>query len=403
MSVLIMNRAYNFPVQLSLGPFIGAIAAGCTAVLKPSESAPMAAAVMEKIVKENLDPSCYTVVQGAIPETTALLEQKWDQIFYTGSANVGTIIAKKAAETLTPVILELGGRNPAIVTKHADPYLAAKRLMWAKTLNAGQVCVSQNYILVDKEILPQLVKGIEKTLKEFYPQGARQSPDYGRIVNVRQWQRLKKMLDDSSGKILIGGTMDEADRFLEPTVVQVEDPKDSLLVDESFGPLIPIFAVKDLDEAIAIANETHDTPLGIYPFGNKKETARVLDETRSGGASINDGFFHASIPTLAFGGVGSSGQGSYRGKASFDVFTHRRSVTQTPAWLETALSVRYPPYAGKLKKFQKMNDMKPNFDRNGKVKFSLLGWLFSLGASSQTGALTRYVIVVLGKRLSISA
>ncbi|KAF2201189.1 aldehyde dehydrogenase [Delitschia confertaspora ATCC 74209] len=369
-AVLIIG-AFNFPIQLSIGPLIGAIAAGCTAVLKPSENAPHCAAVMQKIISESLDPSAYTVVQGSIPETSALLEQKWDKIFYTGSSNVGTIIAKKAAETLTPVTLELGGKNPAIITKHADPRLAARRLLWAKTINAGQVCVSQNYILIDKEILPAFLKEMKTALNEFYPQGARNSPDYGRIVNQRQFQRLKKMLDHSAGKIVLGGTMDEDNLFIEPTVIQVESLNDSLIVDESFGPFIPVLAVTDLDEAIKIANEVHDTPLGIYPFGNQKEMEKVLSQTRSGGASLNDGFFHASIPTLAFGGVGTSGQGAYRGKASFDVFTHRRSITKTPGWLEGMLDVRYPPFtAKKVKKFESMSGKKPNFDRDGKT----LGW-----------------------------
>lgn len=376
---------------------IGAICAGCTVVLKPSENAPHAAAMMEKIINERLDTSCYKVIQGAVPETTALLDQKWDKIFYTGSATVGTIIAKKAAGTLTPVTLELGGRNPAIITKHADPRLAARRLYWAKTLNAGQVCVSQNCILIDKEILPAFLEELKKVIKEFYPAGVKNSPDYGRIVNNRQWQRLKTMLDESKGKILLGGTMDEADRFLEPTVVQVDDVADSLLVDESFGPLIPIHPVDNLDEAIRIANELHETPLGIYPFGNKAETDRVLRETRSGGASVNDGFFHASIPTLQFGGVGESGQGSYRGKASFDCFTHRRSITNTPSWIEGLLGVRYPPYtAKKLKQFRSMSEKKPNFDRDGKVNGGYLTWLFTLGAGSTGGTISRYIALIIG-------
>jgi len=364
-------RAFNFPIQLSLGPFIGAISAGCTAILKPSESSPHAAAVMQKIIAEYLDPSCYACVQGAVPETTALLDQKWDKIFYTGSATVGTIIAKKAAETLTPVTLELGGRNPAIITKNADPKLAARRLLWAKTFNAGQVCVSQNFTLIDKEILQPFVREMKNQLQEFYPQGARSSPDYGRIVNQRQFQRLKKMLDESKGKILLGGTMDEDDLFIEPTVVQVDSMEDSLIKDESFGPLLPILPVTDLDEAIRIANEVHATPLGLYPFGTKAEMEKVLSQTRSGGATLNDGFFHASIPTLAFGGVGDSGQGAYRGKASFEVFTHRRSVTTTPGWMEGMLDIRYPPYnAKKLAKVLGMNEMKPNFDRDGRA----IGW-----------------------------
>lgn len=333
---------------------------------------------MQKIIAESLDPEYYAVVQGAIPETTALLDQKWDKIFYTGSANVGTIIAKKAAETLTPVALELGGRNPSFVTKNADPKLAARRLLWAKTFNSGQVCVGQNYTLIDKDILQPFVQELEVQLKEFYPQGARNSPDYGRIVNQRQFQRLKKMLDESKGKILLGGTMDEADLFIEPTVVLVDSMEDSLIKDESFGPFMPILTVNDLDEAIRIANEVHATPLGLYPFGSKAEVNKILSQTRSGGATINDGFFHASIPTLAFGGVGDSGQGAYRGKASFDVFTHRRSVTSTPTWAEGLLSMRYPPFtAKKLKQFLSMSEQKPNFDRQGRA-IGWGGWFLSL-------------------------
>ncbi|KAF2139245.1 uncharacterized protein K452DRAFT_289799 [Aplosporella prunicola CBS 121167] len=391
--------AYNFPIQLSIGPLIGAIAAGCTAVLKPSENAPAAAYAMEKIMQESLDTTAYTTVQGGVPESTALLDQKWDKIFYTGGVGVGTIIAKKAAETLTPVTLELGGKNPAIVARHADPRLAARRLLWAKLHNAGQVCVSQNYILVDAAVLPALVAELRNAFDEFFPDGARNSPDYGRIVNARQFQRLKRMLDESAGKILLGGTMDEDELFLEPTVVQVDSPQDSLIAEESFGPIIPLLPFDDLDEAIRIANRVHDTPLGVYPFGNAQETSRVLDRTRSGGASINDGFFHASIPTLAFGGVGSSGQGAYRGRASFDVFSHRRSVTSTPAWMEPLLGVRYPPYtARKARDLARMSELKPGFDREGNVRLGFVGrvaWAVRLGARGLRGMAGRWVVLLL--------
>lgn len=272
-NVLVIG-AYNFPVNLSLGPFIGAIAAGCTGILKPSEVSPATAMVLKKIVEESLDPSAYAVVNGGVPETSALLEEKWDKIFYTGSANVGTIIAKKAAETLTPVCLELGGRNPAIVTKHADPRLAARRLLWGKLHNAGQVCISQNYIMVEKEILPLFIEQLKIAMKEFYPNGTKSSPDYARIVNKRHFLRIKKMLDDSRGKILMGGEVDESQNYIDITVVQVEDEKDSMIVDESFGPLMPILAVDSVDDAIRIANSVHSTPLGLYPFGTKAETSK---------------------------------------------------------------------------------------------------------------------------------
>jgi len=365
-------------------------------VVKPSESAPNLAVLIQKIIESYLDPTCYTTVQGAIPETTALLEQKWDKIFYTGGATVGTIIAKKAAETLTPITLELGGRNPAIVTRNADTSLAARRLLWGKIVNAGQICISQNYTMVDKEVLDRFVAEMKMAMKEFYPNGARNTDDFGRIINNRQWQRLKKMVEASKGKILMGGEMDDSDNYIEPTMIQVDSLQDSLIVDESFGPLMPILPVDDLDSAIRIATEVHATPLGLYPFGNKTETDRMLAEIRSGGASVNDGFMHGSLPTLAFGGVGDSGQGAYRGQASFECFSHRRSITTTPGWLEGMMSVRYPPYEGKLAKMRQMGLLKPNFDREGKVNFSLVSYILTLGAGSKSGGLMRYLLVLIG-------
>jgi beta-apo-4'-carotenal oxygenase len=374
---------------------IGAISGGNTVVLKPSENSPHSAAVMQKIMEESLDPDCYVCVQGAIPETSALLEQKWDKIFFTGSSRTAKIIAQAAAKNLTPVALELGGKNPAFVTKKADVRLAARRLLWAKTMNAGQVCISQNYILVDKDVLPSLIEEMKVAMKEFFPDGAKKSKDYSRIVNTAQFNRMKKMLDNTSGKIVIGGTMDAEELFIEPTVVQVTDPKDSLIVEESFGPLIPVLPVENLDEAIHIANETHETPLGVYAFGSKDETNKVLASTRSGGASINDGFFHGIIPNLAFGGVGDSGTGAYRGKASFDCFTHQRSITTTPGWMEKLLAVRYPPFYGtdKLKQFNKMGFLTPDFDRNGNKKVGWLWWLLTLGTASASKGASRAAVI----------
>ncbi len=222
---------------------------------------------------------------------------------------MGKIIARKAAETLTPVTLELGGRNPAIITKNADLRLAARRLLWGKLMNAGQVCVSHNYTLVDQEVLPGLLEHMKEALKQFHPAGAEGNTDYSHIINDRQWQRLKDMLDSTKGKVLIGGKTDRSTLFFEPTIVQVESADDPLLKDESFGPLIPILPVANLDQAIRTANKVDATPLGLYAFGSKAETDKILSETRSGGASVNDSFYHASIPTLAFGGVGDSGSG----------------------------------------------------------------------------------------------
>ncbi|KAJ5779615.1 hypothetical protein N7457_007335 [Penicillium paradoxum] len=378
--------AFNFPFQLTMGPVIGAIAAGNTVVIKPSENAPRSAAVMQKIVEASLDPSCYTMIQGGIPETQALLAERWDKIFFTGGANVGRIIAKAAAPHLTPVVLELGGINPAIVTKNADPRLVARRMLWGKLLNAGQLCTSQNYLLVDKSLVPRVVEEFKIAYKEFYPQGAKNSPDYSRIVNAGAFARLKSMLDNTNGKILMGGTMDEKELFIEPTVVQVESVDDSMCTQESFGPFIPILAVENLDEAIQLANGVCDTPLGLYPFGNKADVQKIVSSTRSGGVSCNDAALH--IPTLAFGGVGESGNGAYRGRSSFDVWVHRRTITSTPSWLESILAIRYPPYAGKISKFNAASVLHPDFDRNGNKL--ALGWLRCIltlgGGSAKAGA-----------------
>lgn len=257
---------------MTLGPVIGAIAGGNTVVIKPSENAPNSAVVIQQIVEASLDPSCYTVVQGGIPESQALLAERWDKIFFTGGATVGRIVAKAAAPHLTPVVLELGGINPAIITKNANPRLVARRLLWGKLLNAGQVCTSQNYLLVDKAVLPAVVDEFKKAYKEYYPQGAKASPDYSRIINEGSFHRIKSMIDNTQGKILLGGTMDEKELFIEPTIVEVNSPDDSLLVQESFGPVIPLLAVDNAEEAVQIANGIQSTPLGIYPFGSKADT-----------------------------------------------------------------------------------------------------------------------------------
>ena len=395
---------FNFPIQLTFGPLVGAIAGGNTAILKPSEQAPASAAIMQKILASSVDPSCYRIINGAIPESQALLAEKWDKIFFTGSANVGKIIAKAAAPTLTPVTLELGGRNPAIVTKKADIRLAARRLLWGKIFNSGQVCISQNYILADKDVMSTLVAELKIAMAEFYPDGAKQSPDYGRIVSPQYFARIKNMLDNTSGKILIGGNMDAEEKFIEPTVIEVSDPSDKLLTEESFGPLIPIMPVDNLDEAIRIANSVHATPLSLYPFGSKDEVAKILQEVRSGGASVNDAFVHGTISTLPFGGVGDSGSGTYRGRASFDCFVHQRSVTTTPGWLEKLMAVRYPPYKGKYEQYAMLGVSQPNFDREGNPKFSLIRYLLTLGSGSAKGGFTRAAMMAalaVGLRIAL--
>jgi beta-apo-4'-carotenal oxygenase len=271
-AVLIIGP-YNLPLQLLIAPLIGAIAAGCTAVLKPSEVSPASAMVSTEIVKR-LDPDAYQIVNGAVPETTALLNEKWDKILYTGSASVGKIIAKKAAETLTPVCLELGGKNPAFVTKQANLPLTARRLLWGKSSNAGQVCVSHNYVLVERDVAPVLIAHLNTAFKEAFPKGAQESPDLARMVNVRHFQRVKAMLDNTKGKIVMGGQMDESDLFIAPTAVLVDSIDDAMMKEESFGPIFAIYPVDSLDEALKVADQIDRTPLAVAAFGSKVENQR---------------------------------------------------------------------------------------------------------------------------------
>ncbi|KAL1836203.1 hypothetical protein VTJ49DRAFT_5456 [Mycothermus thermophilus] len=388
-TVLIIGP-YNYPVQLLLAPLVGAIGAGCTAVLKPSELTPRCAMVIKDMIESRLDSSAFAVVNGAIPETNALMNEKWDKIFFTGSAAVGTIIARKAAETLTPVVLELGGKNPAFITKSCPNLaLAARRLMWGKTMNAGQICMSQNYVLIEKELVETFIVYLKQAYKDMFPQGAKQSPDLARIVNQRHFQRLKKMLDNTRGRIVMGGEVDEAELYIEPTAVLVNSVDDPMMAEESFGPIFSIYPVNSLDEALNVANLVHRTPLSLMAFGSKKENERILNEMTSGGATLNDAYFHGAVNTVPFGGVGDSGWGSYRGKASFDCFTHFRTVAETPGWADSLLAVRYMPFdMGKLKLLSRLTEKKPNFDRDGKVVKGLgywVGLVFGLGGRGVKG------------------
>lgn len=390
---------YNFPFQLTVVPLVGAIAAGCTAVVKPSENAPNVAMVIREIVEKYLDPESYRVVNGPVAETTAVLDQKWDKIFYTGGAQVARIISKKAAENLTPVTLELGGRNPAFVTRNADLKLAAKRLLWGKTLNAGQVCLSQNYILVEREVLDEFIKHLNATFREAFPKGAKASPDYGRVINERHFLRMKRMVDESKGKIVLGGEMDQSDLFIEPTAVLINSADDSMMKEESFGPVFSILPFDTLGEAIDIANSVDPTPLALFGFGTQEEFNKLINAVTSGGATWNDSFMHGSMNNVPFGGVGESGTGSYRGKSTFDTFTHFRTIAQTPGWIESTMRVRYQPYDWKQLKFMRMLESKPNFDRSGKVVRGLAYWmkfLLGLGTTDKNGALLRWLVLALG-------
>ncbi|KAL7816507.1 Aldehyde/histidinol dehydrogenase [Trichoderma aethiopicum] len=390
--------AYNFPFQLNFTPLVGAIAAGNTVLLKPSELAPHSAMVIRKIVDEALDPESYACVNGSVDETKHVLEHKFDKIVFTGGRRTGTIIAQKAAETLTPVLLELGGQNPAFVTRKGDVKLAARRLLWQKCLNAGQVCLSHNYVLVERCILNKFIEEVKKQYAVFMPQGAKASPDFSRIVNQGHFNRLKKMLDSSKGTIVMGGSMDESDFFIEPTVVLVNDIHDSMIVEETFGPIWSILPFDTLDEAINIAHEVDPTPLALFTFGSDAENEKVLNSVTSGGATVNDGFFHSMLNQTPIGGVGSSGMGNYHGYYSFKAFSHQRPIAKVPAWTDKLLRVRYMPYsASEYKRHRRINSLKPNFDRDGRVVKGLRYWisvLLSLGSKSAAGLVFRWGVLV---------
>jgi len=334
--------AWNYPVQLTLGPMIGAIAAGNCVVLKPSEVAENTANVLEQLIPRYLDKECFHVINGAVPETTALLKERWDHIFYTGNNVVAKIVYEAAAKHLTPVVLELGGKSPVFIDETSDLDLVSRRLVWGKFMNCGQTCIAPDYVLCPKSVETSLVEKMKKTLKDFYTENPQKSDSFGRIINNRHFHRVKNLL--TSGRIVIGGDMDESDNFISPTVIVDVKPTDPVMQQEIFGPALPFMNVNNEDEAIAFIN-SRDKPLALYVFSkDKKVINKILTRTSSGGTTVNDTIMHAGLPTLPFGGVGPSGMGAYHGKRSFDVFSHQRGVMVKKQSMEMMNDLRYPPY-----------------------------------------------------------
>ncbi len=331
---------WNYPVQLLLVPMVAAIAAGNAVVGKPSELAPASAAALDALVRE-LDDPAVALVLGGVPETTELLAQRFDHILYTGNGRVARIVMRAAAEHLTPVTLELGGKSPAIVTRSADLAVTSRRLAWGKFLNAGQTCIAPDYVLVERQVHDALVIAIGDRLREFYGDDPQHSPDLARIVNDVHLDRLARLLN--SGDVAVGGQIDRATRYLSPTVLTGVTRDDPVMQEEIFGPILPVIAVDSLDEAIAFVN-ADDKPLALYSFsGDDADHERVLAGTSSGGVCINGTLFHISNPHLPFGGVGESGMGAYHGKEGFDTFSHRRSVHERSTKVDPSLL--YPPYS----------------------------------------------------------
>lgn len=328
---------WNYPVQLLLTPLVGVISSGCTAVLKPSPYVPEVSDVIEKMIRDTFPEEYVAVVQGDRDVNKALLEQRWDMIFFTGSPSFGRAVMAAAAKNLTPVVLELGGKSPCIIDKDADIEVAAKRVAWGKSLNAGQTCIAPDYLMLHKNIKDKFLSELEKAFGELLGDDPQKSEHFVRIVNDAAFERLKGYLAD--GEVVFGGKTDKSERYFSPTVLDHVSPDSPVMQEEIFGPIFPVQTFSSLDEVIRFVS-MREKPLALYYFGSQGD--KVLKHTTSGGSCINDVIMHIANENVPFGGVGMSGMGSYHHKRTFDVFTHYRSVISTPTWID--LPFRYMPY-----------------------------------------------------------
>lgn len=351
--VTLVIGAWNYPINLLLCPFVGAIAAGNCCVLKPSEISVATAALVQKLIPQYLDQDCFQVFCGGVPETTALLEQKFDYIFFTGSTNVGKIVMEAASEHLTPVTLELGGKSPCYIDEGSDLNLVAKRVMWGKLTNIGQTCIAPDYLLCHKSIQNKFLSEFKNVLAQFYGENPQQSEDLGRIVSMQNFNRLKAIMDKMpKEKLEFGGKTDANDKYIELTCYTNVTMDDSVMEQELFGPILPVITVNSTQEAISIIN-SRDKPLAIYVFSNSNKVIdSFINSTSSGGILINDTLMHCSACNVPFGGVGASGMGSYHGKSSFDTFSHMKPVWKRKQTVLPLGDTRYPPYTD-----QKLNKM----------------------------------------------
>ncbi|MGW0337056.1 aldehyde dehydrogenase family protein [Streptomyces sp. NPDC003011] len=328
LGVVLVIAPWNYPAQLLLAPVVGALAAGNAVVAKPSELAPATSAALARLLPAYLDTDAVAVVEGGIPQTTALLAERFDHIFYTGNGTVGRIVMRAAAEHLTPVALELGGKSPAFVDRDTDLDVVADRLARGKFLNAGQTCVAPDYVLTDPDTAAALEPALVRAVEALYGTDPAASGAYGRIVNERHFDRLASLLD--SGRVVVGGDSDRTTKYLAPTVLADVDPGSPVMREEIFGPILPIVTVSGLDEAIEFIND-RDKPLALYVFaGSEEARRRIADETSSGGLGYGLPLAHLTVSDLPFGGVGESGMGSYHGRYSIETFSHRKAVLDKP-------------------------------------------------------------------------
>lgn len=336
--------AWNYPYLLSLHPAVSAIAAGNTVIIKPSELAMNSSQIMAKLINENFDENYFHVIEGGVTETTNLLKEKFDKIFYTGNSQVGKIIMKAAAENLSPVTLELGGKSPAIVTDSASIKMTAKRLVWGKFLNGGQTCVAPDYLMVDQSIKSKLIEELKKQIEKIHGANPQRSEAFPRIINPRHFERLIKLINNE--KVILGGHSDRDDLYIAPTLMDRVNWEDAVMKEEIFGPILPILEYSDLNEAITQI-KAQPKPLALYLFtGSSKIKKKIFHEISFGGGALNETIMHLANPNLPFGGVGNSGMGNYHGEHGFRAFSHQKSIIEKANWFEPF--VKYPPYS-KLK------------------------------------------------------
>jgi len=341
---------WNYPYQLAIAPLVGAVAAGNTVVLKPSELTPNTSALLSDIIQKVFKPEHVTVVQGGVGTSTQLLHQRWDYIFFTGSVNVGKIVAKAAAPNLTPITLELGGKNPCIIDETANIKLTAKRVVWGKFVNAGQTCIAPDYVLIHHTKKEAFYKAIQHEIELAYGQNPEDSKDLARIINIKNFERLSELLVNQKCKI--GGQTNAKDLYIAPTIIDEPKLDSEVMKDEIFGPILPVVSyqdVSDLDRIILSYNK----PLSLYVFSTNSAKAKQLIKKYSfGGGCINDTIVHFANHRLPFGGVGNSGIGAYHGQYTFDTFSHKKGIVKKANWLD--IPVRYAPYKGKLNTVRKV-------------------------------------------------
>jgi aldehyde dehydrogenase (NAD+) len=346
LGVVLVIAPWNYPIQLLLVPAAGAIAAGNAVVMKPSEVSAATSAVLARLVPRYMDAKAVTLVEGGVPETTALLSERYDHIFYTGNGTVGRIVMTAAAKNLTPVTLELGGKSPVIIDESANLKVAARRITWGKWLNAGQTCVAPDYVLIDEKLRQPFIDEVGKAVDQFYGANPHTSDSYGRIVSSRHFDRLRQLL--TGGTVALGGDTKEDERYISPTVLVDVDMNSPLMTEEIFGPLLPIVTVPSVDEAIGFIN-ARPHPLALYVFAeNKRVVDEVLARTTAGGVTVNGTLMHLTSPHLPFGGVGESGMGGYHGKSGVRLFQHLKPVLKRGTRIDPSLA--YPPYTEKKAK-----------------------------------------------------